>query len=83
MSVSSNQLPTLPCSIQKLRKLEEMFLAYNKLTKISVDINDHKELKKLNVRGNPLAFDAVKTLLVLKLGRPDIGIDIDGEYKTL
>ena len=56
--MSSNQLVSLPTSIQKLNQLEELHLSGNKLTELPSEIGDLKELRRLTVSGNPLTSDA-------------------------
>ena len=56
--MSNNQLVSLPTSIKKLNRLEELHLSANKLTELPSEIGDLKKLRRLTVSGNPLTSDA-------------------------
>ena len=62
----NNQLVGLPTSIQRLTKLERLYLDGNKLTELPAEIGDLRELRELNVRHNPLTVDAMRRALKLK-----------------
>ena len=59
----NNQLVGLPTSIQRLTKLEELYLSGNKLTELPSEISD---LRELSVIRNPLTVDAVRRALKLR-----------------
>ena len=75
--MSHNQLVSLPTSIQKLNKLEELDLSANKFTELPSEIGDLKALRKLYVSGNPLTSDA-KHFLETKI-KGMTGMFIKGE----
>ena len=52
--MSNNQLVGLPTSIQRLTKLEWLYLDGNKLTELPSEIGDLRELRKLRVSNNQL-----------------------------
>ena len=76
----NNQLVGLPTSIQKLNRLEKLYLDGNNLTELPAEIGDLKELKELHVSGNPLTVDAIK--FALKLEKRGLSTDIAGEDKS-
>ena len=76
---SNNQLVGLPTSIQKLNRLERLYLDGNNLTELPAGIGDLKELRSLSVIGNPLTVDAIK--FALKLEKRGLYTDIAGEDK--
>ena len=57
---------SLPTSIQKLNQLEELHLNGNELTELSSEIGDLKELRRLDVSGNPLSSDAIHVPEMIK-----------------
>ena len=69
----------LPTSIQKLNRLERLYLDGNNLTELPAGIGDLKELRSLSVIGNPLTVDALK--FALKLKKRGLSTDIAGEDK--
>ena len=77
--MSNNQLVGLPTSIQKLNRLELLYLDGNNLTELPAGIGDLKELLRLCVCGNPLTVDAIK--FALKLEKRGLYTDIAGEDK--
>ncbi|CAH3187807.1 unnamed protein product, partial [Porites lobata] len=54
LNVRNNQLVGLPTSIQRLTKLERLYLFENKLTELPAEIGDLRELRTLSVRDNHL-----------------------------
>jgi len=52
--VSNNQLVGLPTSIQKLNRLELLYLDGNNLSELPAEIGDLKELRLLSVSNNQL-----------------------------
>jgi Leucine-rich repeat (LRR) protein len=54
LSLSSNQLSTLPSSITALTSLQELSLAGNKLTCLPAGLGALAQLKKLALNGNQL-----------------------------
>ena len=52
--LSNNQFVGLPTSIQRLTKLEMLFLVRNKLTEIPAEIGDLRELRELSMNNNQL-----------------------------
>ena len=70
--VSYNQLVGLPTSIQRLTKLEELYLDENKLTELPAEIGDLRELRVLSVHHNPLTVDAIRR--ALKLGQKGVHV---------
>ena len=64
--MSNNQLVGLPTSIQRLTKLERLYLSRNKLTELPAEISDLRELRELSVIRNPLTVDAVRRALKLR-----------------
>ena len=52
--MSNNQLVGLPTSIQRLTKLEWLYLSGNKLTELPAEIGDLRELRELWVRNKQL-----------------------------
>ena len=59
----NNQLVGLPTSIQRLTKLERLYLDGNKLTELPAEISD---LEELGVNHNPLTVDAIRRALKLR-----------------
>ena len=66
LDVSSNQLVSLPTSMQKLNQLEELYLNDNRLTELPSEIGDLKKLEWLDVSGNLLRSDAIHALEMKK-----------------
>ena len=54
LNVRNNQLVGLPTSVQRLTKLERLYLFENKLTELPAEIGDLRELRTLSVRDNHL-----------------------------
>ena len=72
--MSNNQLVGLPTSIQRLTKLEWLYLSNNKLTELPAEIGDLRQLRQLSVRHNPLTVDAIRRALKLRKK----GVLVDG-----
>ena len=64
--MSNNQLVGLPTSIQRLTKLEGLYMSGNKLTELPAEIGDLRELRELGVTHNPLTVDAIRCALKLR-----------------
>jgi len=85
LNVKSNQLSCLPSSILRLKKLEELNVAYNRLTEIgsAAEINElANNLNRLKVRGNPLTVDAIRIILE-SMNRQKKYTDIIGECRLI
>ena len=72
LSVNNNQLVGLPTSIQRLTKLEWLYLSVNKLTELPAEISDLRKLRELGVYHNPLTVAAVRR--ALKLRKKGVGV---------
>ena len=64
--MSNNQLVGLPTSIQRMTKLEFLYLDGNKLTELPAENNDLRELRELSVSHNPLTVDTIRRALKLR-----------------
>ena len=56
LSLSDNELETVPDALSKLKKLELLNLANNKLTKLPANIDQWVSLKTLLLNGNNLSI---------------------------
>ena len=72
--MSYNQLVGLPTSIQRLTKLERLYLDGNKLTELPAEISDLREVWQLSVSHNPLTVDTIRRALKLRKK----GVLVDG-----
>ena len=67
--VSYNQLVGLPTSIQRLTKLERLYLNGNKLTELPAEISDFRELRELSMSNNQLVGLPTSIQRLIKLKR--------------
>ena len=78
LDVRNNQLVGLPSSIQKLNKLEQLYLDGNNFTELPAEIGDLKELRQLHVSNNQLVGLPTS---IQKLNRL-LGLCLDGNKLT-
>ena len=76
--MSSNPLVGLPTSIQRLTKLERLYLDGNKLTELPAEIGDLRELRWLIMSSNQLVGLPTSVQRLTKLQE----LDLDGNKLT-
>ena len=84
MWVSNNQWVGLPTSIQRLTKLEELYLDGNKLKELPSeigDLSDLRELRVLSLSHNPLTVDSIRWALKLRKSGVLVG-GFEGEHSS-
>ena len=62
LSVNDNRLSSLPESMRRLERLQELDLRNNQLKGLDV-VRELPKLKKLMVEGNPLTLEAIRSLM--------------------